>query len=91
MRVGGNEARDQPKKKMKNIINDSDKGKITIFSGEGERGTRELYTGKHTDRALKMRLTKERCNGDRWAKAEYHPCGYTGDENLGFQPEVINL
>jgi hypothetical protein len=76
---------------MKNIITDSDKGKITIFSGGGERGTRELYTGKHTDRALKSRLTKERCSGDRWAKAEYHPDGYTSDAALTHQPEVLDL
>lgn len=42
---------------------------IIILSGEGERGTPEVYTGKRTTRALKSRLTKERCQGDRWAKA----------------------
>lgn len=40
-----------------------------ITSGEGERGTCGEYTGKGTRRALKMRLTRERCNGDRWATA----------------------
>ena len=43
---------------------------IRIVSGEGEIGTREDYTGKRTLRALRSRLTKERCHGDRWAYAE---------------------
>ena len=42
---------------------------IIIISGEGERGTIEQYTGKKTQRAIKRRLTKEQCNGERWAKA----------------------
>ena len=43
---------------------------ITIISGEGTgEGIVEPYTGKRSLRAIKMRLTKERCNGDRWAKA----------------------
>ena len=40
---------------------------IEIVSGEGTEGTVEEYTGKLTARAIKMKLTKERCNGDRWA------------------------
>jgi hypothetical protein len=40
---------------------------IEIVSGEGENGTVEDYEGKRTIRAIKMRLTKERCEGDRWA------------------------
>jgi hypothetical protein len=45
-------------------------GQIIIVSGEGE-GTEdeELYHGKGSFRALKMRLKKESCGGDRWAKA----------------------
>ncbi len=43
---------------------------ILIVSGEGEQGTSEVYTGKRTRRAIKMRLTKEECGGDRWAKAK---------------------
>jgi len=42
---------------------------ILIFAGEGERGTWKAYHGKDTVRALKMRLTKERCGGSRWASA----------------------
>jgi hypothetical protein len=42
---------------------------IRIVSGEGEVGTTETYNGKRTIRAIKMRLAKERCGGDRWARA----------------------
>ena len=40
---------------------------LEIVSGEGEIGTVEEYNGKRTIKAIKSRLTKERCNGDRWA------------------------
>lgn len=43
---------------------------IRIVSGEGEVGTSEIYNGKRTIRAIKMRLTKERCGGDRLANAK---------------------
>lgn len=43
---------------------------IRIVSGEGAVGSSDVYTGKRTIRALKSRLTRERCNGDRWARAE---------------------
>jgi hypothetical protein len=43
---------------------------IQIVSGEGEVGTVEPYTGRRTVRALKARLTRERCKGDRWAYAQ---------------------
>lgn len=42
---------------------------IQIVSGEGNFGDTEVYTGKRTQRAIKSRLTRERCNGDRWARA----------------------
>lgn len=43
---------------------------ILIVSGEGWFGTQQVpYKGTRTLRAIKMRLTKERCHGDRWAKA----------------------
>jgi hypothetical protein len=51
-------------KTLQNQIEDA--SLILIFSGEGERGTWEVYNGKDTVRAIKMRLTKERCGGDRW-------------------------
>lgn len=41
---------------------------IYIKSGEGEVGTVEPYTGKVSVRAIKARLTREQCKGDRWAK-----------------------
>ncbi len=43
---------------------------IKIVSGEGENGTVENYIGKLTVTALRMRLKKEACGGDRWARAE---------------------
>jgi len=45
---------------------------IRIVSGEGEIGSAETYTGTLTPRAIKARLTRERCNGDRWARAEVY-------------------
>jgi hypothetical protein len=42
---------------------------IRIISGEGDVGTVERYSGKCSERAIKLKLTRERCNGDRWAKA----------------------
>ena len=47
----------------------ADEHPIHIVSGEGDYGTVEVYDGKRTDRAIKMRLTRERCHGDRWARA----------------------
>ena len=43
---------------------------IQIVSGEGEQGTVEAYTGTVTVRAIKARLTRERCGGDRWARVD---------------------
>ena len=42
--------------------------KIYITSGEGEMGTTEEYNGALTVKALKARVTRERCGGDRWVK-----------------------
>jgi hypothetical protein len=44
---------------------------LRIVSGEGTVGHVEEYTGAHTVRALRARLTRERCGGDRWARVEY--------------------
>jgi DNA-binding transcriptional regulator YiaG len=52
---------------MENLIESAET--ILILSGEGEQGSFDKYTGKRTERALKIRLTKERCHGDRWAFA----------------------
>ena len=51
---------------------------IRIVSGIGELGIVERYTGKKTQRAIKSRLTRERCNGDRWARAIQKVPGYCG-------------
>jgi hypothetical protein len=45
---------------------------IVIVSGEGTMGTIEPYTGKRTIRAIKLRLARERCGGDRWARARMY-------------------
>jgi hypothetical protein len=42
---------------------------IRIISGEGEIGTVGRYFGKCSERAIKLRLSRERCSGDRWAMA----------------------
>jgi hypothetical protein len=43
---------------------------IEIINGEGTgEGTVEEYTGVQTARAIRARLTRERCGGDRWAFA----------------------
>jgi len=43
--------------------------RIDIISGEGEQGHRDTYTGMRTALAIKRSLTRERCGGDRWARA----------------------
>ena len=45
-------------------------GNLKIVSGEGENGTTEDYKGAQTVRAIKARLTKERCGDDRWARID---------------------
>ena len=44
-------------------------GQIAIISGEGEKGTVGLYDGRRTANAIARRLTKERCDGERFARA----------------------
>ncbi|OPY01468.1 MAG: hypothetical protein A4E60_01705 [Syntrophorhabdus sp. PtaB.Bin047] len=51
------------------MANDSGYPDIIIISGEGDNGTVEAYRGKDSPYAIKRRLTKERCEGDRWARA----------------------
>lgn len=43
---------------------------LQIVSGCGERGEVEKYTGAKTVRAIKARLTRERCGGDCWARVD---------------------
>jgi hypothetical protein len=45
-----------------------------IWSGEGERGHKEIKQA--TDTGIRRILTRERCGGDRWAYAAEH----TGDD-----------
>lgn len=45
------------------------KGDILIFSGESESGTWERYYGKRDKAAIRRKLSRERCGGDRWASA----------------------
>lgn len=52
------------------------RGAIFILSGEGDRLTIHPYTGKRTDRAIAMRLKRERSNGQRTARA-YQIVGYS--------------
>lgn len=61
---------------------------IRIVSGEGEGpATVERFTGKHTQRAIKRRLTRERCHGDRWAYAVQYARG-AGALTLGYDLET---
>lgn len=58
---------------MKNELN-----RVVIISGEGEIGIIEPHTGRPTKRAVMARLTRERCGGDRWAKAIAYVDGSEG-------------
>ena len=42
--------------------------RLDVVSGEGEQGRAVAYTGSGRLSALKARLTRERCGGDRWAR-----------------------
>jgi hypothetical protein len=48
---------------------------IAILSGEGEVGTRVFCNAIKTYNGLKSRLYREKCKGDRWAKAQYNHNG----------------
>lgn len=64
-------------------------GTIFIISGEGERGTSEVYKGKGTTRALRMRIKKEECGGDRFCKVKrYEHTNDYGDQYTVFNPET---
>ncbi len=48
----------------------TDLTRVVIISGEGTGpGAIEPHTGAPTLRAIRARLTRERCDGDRWAHA----------------------
>lgn len=62
------------------------KNEIRIVSGEGEMGTVEVYNGKRTQRAVKARLTRESCKGDRWARAiQYSHTNDHGDVGVNLE------
>ncbi len=54
---------------MSDLINLLKTNETLISSGEGNCETIEVYTGKRTLRAVKLRLAKER-RGGRWAHAK---------------------
>lgn len=56
-----------------------DTGDMVIFSGEGDIGTFERYYGARTAKAIRSKLSRERCGGDRWASAWIE----TGSDDLG--------
>lgn len=69
---------------------DLSKGDIVIFSGEGDEGTWERYNGAREAKALRSRLSRERCSGDRWASAWIEAEGYIDKawEELGIEHRV---
>ena len=65
-----------------------DSKQIAIISGEGTGpGTVEEYKGKRSQQALKSRLTRERCHGQRWARG----IGSTEQHDIFGQPIGINI
>lgn len=46
---------------------DLENGDILIYSGEGDTGTFERYFGNRSLKAIRGKLSRERCGGDRWA------------------------
>lgn len=67
---------------MLNLLKQHPDSEIVILSGEGENGTFERFTGKHTARAIKSKLARESCGGDRWARAYMQ---YDGDTYLNME------
>ncbi len=57
----------------------TDLTRVVIISGEGTGPEAvEPHTGAPTMRAIRARLTRERCGGDRWAHAIAHVSGVEG-------------
>ena len=61
--------RRQTDEQIEEIIKAGD-GDLLIVSGEGEHGTEEDYDGEQTVAAIRERLTREMCGGDRWARVD---------------------
>lgn len=59
----------QTRATVQSVVNFAETNEIDleIVSGEGEKGTIELYEGKKTATAIMQRLARDRRNGDRWA------------------------
>jgi hypothetical protein len=67
---------------------DLSKGDMLIFSGEGDDGAWERYYGKRDKAAIRRKLSRERCGGDRWASAwieleGLEDAGYPGEKVYG--------
>jgi len=58
----------------------TDKRHYAVVSGEGE-GAGSWRVVVATDRGIKRILTRERCDGARWARAYYKPVG-VGDVGI---------
>lgn len=54
-------------------------GDMLILSGEGDNGSWERYFGARTAKAIRSKLSRERCGGDRWASVWIE----TGKDDLG--------
>ena len=63
------------KNEMKNEMS-----RVVIISGEGEVGIIEPHTGRATKRAVMARIKRERCGGERWAKAIAYVDGNEGSD-----------
>jgi hypothetical protein len=51
-------------------MRDHNKNKpVLILSGEGDFGVFVPFSGPFTKEAIEEKLIKERCHGDRWARA----------------------
>lgn len=46
---------------------DLENGDMLIYSGEGDSGTFERYFGVRSAKAVRSKLSRERCSGSRWA------------------------
>ena len=53
---------------------------IEIVAGEGTVGRVATYRGAPTARALRARLTRERCGGDRWARVQIRHASGASEE-----------
>ncbi|MBN2783785.1 MAG: hypothetical protein JXR25_03075 [Pontiellaceae bacterium] len=58
------------------ILNELFSGVIVLLNGEGNYGNTEIYKGKKTIRALKLKVTKERSGGDRWCRVFIEDRGF---------------